>query len=60
MGPMGPFQRIGAFYRPISESAWAKNPGSGAGFDPVGEKGTNARKEITTTFENNGLDSPST
>ena len=24
MGPMGPFQRTGAFYRPISESAWAK------------------------------------
>ena len=24
MGPMGPLQRTGAFYRPISESAWAK------------------------------------
>ena len=24
MGSMGPFQRTGAFYRPISEPAWAK------------------------------------
>ena len=27
---MGPFKRTGAFYRPISESAWAK-PGGGLG-----------------------------
>ena len=33
MGSMGPFQRTGAFYRPISEFAWAKpNPRRPGGY----------------------------